>query len=259
MFPVIVVYLGLITMFVGGLSVIRPLQFLAIHSRIQALVVLGAGLVVVIVGGVLPAPETRVNTPRSQLDRLMPVYQFSEFHSIRIAAPREKVYGALKQVSAEEILFFHTLVWIRRFGRAGPESILNPPPNTPLLEVVTRTSFLLLAEEPNREYVVGTLAAVPRGWRPGKQPSPESYKELLVSRQPGFAPAVMNFRLEDCDAAGPASSPCTLLITETRVYATDAPTRRGFARYWRVIYPGSSLIRSMWLRAIKRRALGTAS
>jgi hypothetical protein len=67
----------------------------------------------------------------------------------------------------------------------------------------------------------------------------------------------MNFRLEEeeCDApAGQATSPCTLLTTETRIYATDASSRRAFARYWRVIYPGSSLIRRMWLRAIKKRA-----
>ena len=41
---------------------------------------------------------------------------------------------------------------------------------------------------------------------------------------------------------------------ETRVHATDAPTKRKFAAYWRTIYPGSALIRVMWLRAIRRRA-----
>jgi hypothetical protein len=38
------------------------------------------------------------------------------------------------------------------------------------------------------------------------------------------------------------------------VHATDDSARRKFARYWRVIYPGSALIRRMWLRAIKLRA-----
>jgi hypothetical protein len=42
--------------------------------------------------------------------------------------------------------------------------------------------------------------------------------------------------------------------TETRVFATSADARRRFAAYWRVIYPGSALIRIMWLRAIARRA-----
>jgi hypothetical protein len=58
----------------------------------------------------------------------------------------------------------------------------------------------------------------------------------------------LHIRIED---AGPAA--CTL-TTETRVYATDASTRRRFALYWRVIYPGSALIRRMWLRAIAHRA-----
>jgi hypothetical protein len=35
---------------------------------------------------------------------------------------------------------------------------------------------------------------------------------------------------------------------------TDRAYRRVFAAYWRVIYPGSALIRRMWLRAVKRRA-----
>lgn len=255
MFPTIVVYLGLITMFVGGVSVLKPLKFLAIDSRWQAVAVMAAGMVVVVIGASLPSKEIRVAAPRTQLDEFLPTYQFSEFHSVRIAAPKEKVYTALKQVTAEEILFFHTLVWLRRLGRPGPESILNPPPNTPLLDVATKTTFILLAEEPNREIAFGTLVAAPRGWRPRGERTPESFKALLASQQPGFVPAAMNFRLEDCDApAGRDTGPCTLLTTETRIYATDASSRRAFARYWRVIYPGSSFIRRMWLRAIKKRA-----
>jgi hypothetical protein len=42
--------------------------------------------------------------------------------------------------------------------------------------------------------------------------------------------------------------------TETRVMASDASTARRFAAYWRAIYPGSALIRRMWLLAIERRA-----
>ena len=250
---VIVVYLGLITMLAGSVSVLKPLKFLAIHSRGQGLSVIAAGLLIVIIGSSLPASETRIATPGTQLDQFMPAWQFSERHSIRIAAPKEKVYVALKQVSADEILFFRTLVWIRRFGRPGPESLMNPPPDAPLLQVATKTSFIVLAEEPNHEFVVGTLIAAPRGWHPGNKTS-EGFKALAASHASGFVPAAMNFRLENCAPSRGASVPCTLLTTETRVYATDASSRRAFARYWRVIYPGSSLIRRMWLRAIKERS-----
>lgn len=254
MLGVIVVYFGLITMLTGGVSMVTPLKFLTIHSRWQGLAILVTGLLMVVIGSSLPATETRVTAPHTQLDQFIPAWQFGEFHSIRIAAPKEKVYVALKQVTANEIHFFNTLIWIRRFGRPGPESILNPPPDTPLLQVATKTSFIVLAEEPNREFVIGTLIATPRGWRPGGNKTPEAFKALAASESPGYALAAMNFRLEDCPAAKAASLPCTLLTTETRVYATDASSRRAFARYWRVIYPGSSLIRIMWLRAVKERA-----
>jgi hypothetical protein len=45
------------------------------------------------------------------------------------------------------------------------------------------------------------------------------------------------------------------LMTETRVYATDARSRRLFGLYWLCIRGGSGLIRHVWLRAIRRRAL----
>jgi hypothetical protein len=249
MLGVVVVYFALIAAFLGGVSLLLPLSFLAIRSRRQAALILALGFIVVVIGESLPAQETRIATPRTRLDQFAPVYQFSEFHSVRITAPKEQVYRALKLVTAEEIAFFRTLTWLRRFGRPGPESILNPPPHVPLLDVATRTSFLVLTEEPNREIVLGTLVATPRGWRPSGKPTPDGFKALIVTTStPGFASATMNFRIED---AGPTA--CTL-TTETRVYATDASTRRRFAPYWRLIYPGSPLIRQMWLRAIARRA-----
>jgi len=248
MLGVVVVYLGLMAAFLGSVSLLRPLSFLAIRTRRQAALLLTLGLMVVLTGGSLPAGETSVAT-RTQLDQFAPVYQFREFHSIRITAPREQVYSALKSVTADEITLFRAITWLRRFGRPGPESILNPPPHVPVLEVAARTSFLVLAEEPNREIVLGTLVAAPRGWRPGRNPTPDGFKTLIVtSPAPGFVAATMNFRIED------ASSYTGTLTTETRVYATDPSSRRLFAAYWRVIYPGSALIRRVWLRAIARRA-----
>ena len=58
----------------------------------------------------------------------------------------------------------------------------------------------------------------------------------------------MNFRIQEVDAVH-----CSL-TTETRVYTVGPQVVRGFATYWRMIYPGSALIRRMWLRAIKLRA-----
>lgn len=205
---------------------------------------LAAGLVSLLAGFGLPPRERRVAREASLLDRFLPASQFGEFHELHVAASPERVYRSIHAVTADEILLFRTLTYLRRFGRPGPESILNAPERLPLLEVATRTTFLLLAEDPGREIVVGTLVLAPRGFRPRAEASPEDFRTLDV---PGFAKAAMNFRVEP-EAGG------TRLSTETRVFATDRGSARGFARYWRVIYPGSALIRRMWLRAVRRRA-----
>ncbi len=238
-------YAGLLATFLGFISLLHPLKFLGIASRAHGASVIGCGVILITIGFYLPTSETKIETPRTRLDEFVPVCQFHEFHSIRVKASRERVFKSIREVRADEIFLFRTLTWIRRFGRPGPESILNAPENMPLLEVATKTSFLLLAEEPDREIVLGTLVAAPPGWRPKEKPTPAAFRAF---DEPGFALAATNFRLED---SGPGQ---TIVTTETRVYATDASTRRKFAAYWRVIYPGSALIRVTWLRAIRHRA-----
>lgn len=243
----ILVYAALAAIFVGAVSVARPLKFLGIASRPYGMVVMLCGVAVFVTGVNLPAPEKRIAARTALLDDFVPAYQFAESHTVRIKAPRARVVAAIRDVTANEITLFRTLTWIRRLGQPGPESILNPPPNEPILSVAMRSGFMKLAEEPDREIVLGTLAAAPRGWRPNKdkQPTPEDFKALHA---PGFALAAMNFRIAD------AAKGETVVTTETRVYATDASVRRKFAAYWRTIYPGSALIRVMWLRAIRHRA-----
>lgn len=243
----ILVYAALFALFIGAVSAVRPLKFLGIAGRTHGAVVLSCGAAVFLIGVNLPAPRKKVTARAALLDDFVPAYQFAEFHTIRIHAPRERVSAAIRDVTANEITLFRKLTWIRRFGQPRPESILNPPPNEPILDVAMRTGFMKLAEEPDREILFGTLVAAPRGWRANrdKKPAPEDFKALHA---PGFALAAMNFHITD------ASSGETVLTTETRIYATDVSVQRKFAAYWRVIYPGSALIRVMWLRAIRHRA-----
>jgi hypothetical protein len=179
----------------------------------------------------------------TRLDEFMPVWQFRERHTIRIAAPPARVFAAIKEVRAKEIAFFNILVWIRRGGRRGPKSILNPGDTAPLLDVATKSGFIYLADDPPRETVVGTAVIAPPGNK--CEATPAMFKTAL---EPGFALAAMNFLVTP---DGPNGS---LVSTETRVFANSPAARQKFARYWRIIYPGSALIRRMWLRAVKRRA-----
>ena len=242
---VVLVYAGLIVAFVAGVSVVKPIRFLGIRTRWRALKIVGLGVAASILGMALPAPETRTPTIQTRLDEFAPVYQFHEMHIVRVHASTAQCYAAIREVGPEEIALFHALTWMRRFGQRGPESIINAPSRRPLLDTAIRTGFLLLAEDPGREVVVGAVMGkpVPEWARPMQ--SPEQFKRLQAPRQ---AKITMNFRVE------PAGTGESQIVTETRVYATSPGARRAFAMYWRVIYPGSALIRRMWLRAIQRRA-----
>jgi hypothetical protein len=178
----------------------------------------------------------------SRLDAFAPAWQFREVHRLFVAAPPERVYAATKAVTAREIRFFRTLTWLRRLGRPGPEGILNPPPDRPILEVATRTGFLLL-EDTAGEIVIGKVVIAPPGAL-----GPQVAEDYRGVAGPGWARATMNFLIEPRGSG-------SLVTTETRVHATDDRTRRRFGRYWMLIYPGSALIRRMWLRAIRRRAM----
>jgi len=154
-----------------------------------------------------------------RLDDVMPLWTFRERHTMRVHASPERIFDAIENVTAREIRFFRTLTWIRRLGRTGRESILNAPPNEPILAVATRTGFRRVAFDPPREIVV-QLDIVP---------------ERIV--------AAMNFHIDGEE-----------LSTETRVLARGAKARLVFGAYWIVIRAGSGFIRRMWLRAIKTRA-----
>ena len=184
-------------------------------------------------------------TVASELDRVAPSYQFREVHRTTVRATPDRAYRAIKEVTASEILFFRELTWLRRFGRRGPESILNAPERRPLLDVATQTSFITLADSP-REIVVGTVVIGP-AHAPRARPVDRDEFAALAA-QGGHALATMNF------VVTPRADGTCAVSTETRVFATDESTRRHFAAYWRLINLGSAFIRLMWRRAIKRRA-----
>jgi hypothetical protein len=228
----VLIYLALFGALAGLASLLKPVRFPGIRTRKRGLGVLVAGLLLFTAAVYLPVAETRVEAARTHLDEFIPVYQFSEFHGILISAPKDRVYQSIRTVRPEEIRFYKTLTWIRG---------IRTPEGRPILESFTSGGFLLLAEAPGREIVFG------RGGD-GSGGRVLAAEELKTFHPAPFIKIVMNFRIEEMDAAH-----CSL-TTETRVYAAGPQALRGFATYWRMIYPGSALIRRMWLRAIKLRA-----
>lgn len=243
MIGTVVVYSGLVLAAAGVVLVVRPIRRLRVTTRSRGLVVAGAGVLVAGVGLILPVSESRVARVETRLDEFAPVWQFREFHTISVAAPPSRVFEAIKRVRADEIRLFRTLTWIRRGGQPLPPSILNAGERESLIDAATRSRFVRLADDVPRELVIGTLVMAPPGTHVTL--TPQVFQQDLA---PGFALATMSFVVAP---DGPGRS---FVSTETRVFANSPSARRRFAAYWRVIYPGSALIRRMWLRAIERRA-----
>lgn len=210
----VLLYAGLFAAIVGIFAMLWR------RTRRRAAALFAVGIALVLIALVWPAREERVTTAASKLDEIMPRWQFIERHEIRIAAPPERIYAAIRGVTASEIRFFEVLTSIRCMGRCREkESILHAPESKPILDVALHSGFRMLADDAPHELVIGSRVA-PRTL------------------------AVMNFHV---DGDG-------FVTTETRVFAQTDAARRKFAIYWRFIRPGSGIIRRSWLEAIKVRA-----
>ncbi|MGH9312665.1 MAG: hypothetical protein ACRD09_09290 [Vicinamibacterales bacterium] len=244
-------YAGAVTAVAGLLSVIWPLRWVGIRTRRRGALVASAGAALAIAATLLPDP-TRTTTARETLvDQWLPEWQFGEYHERRVRATPQQVFAAIRRVRSSDIFLFRALTFIRNPSRQGQaEHILNPPEEKPILDVALSSGFVLLGEEADRELLLGTVVIAPpdvvRAAQRENVPSLDPALFRTLGR-PGFARAVMNFRVI------PEGDGWTRVTTETRVHAVDRETQRRFARYWRLIYPGSWIIRWSWLRAIEDR------
>jgi hypothetical protein len=182
------------------------------------------------------------------LDEFLPHFHFSEHHSTEVAASPERTLQAVRELRASEVRVTRTLMALRRLPShavalfTSDERSADPAPG-PVLDQMVGSGFVVLAERP-AEVVLGVVG---RFWELSAGIRPVSAAEFVPFAEPGYAKAVIDFRVK------PAPGGC-VLSTETRIEATDEDARRTFGRYWRVVQPGSALIRRAWLRAIRRRA-----
>jgi hypothetical protein len=234
----VLVYLGLFAAALGAFACLRRVRWLRLATRRRGAALLGAGLLLVVLGVAVPAP-LRHSAGSTRLDRSLPDYQFSEFHETEVQASPAAIHRAIWQVTAREIRLFRLFTWIRspHLSARRKSTILSAPADRPILEVATSSGFRRLADEEN-EVVVGTAVIAPRGLRATGD----------LRKIPGLALAVMSFRTEPLDA-----NRCRL-TTETRIFATDRKTFYRFKVYWRLIAPGSAILRGTWLQAIRARA-----
>src|SRR5207302_1349845 len=92
----------------GGLfaAIVGAFALLWRRTRRRAAIVVAAGAALVLIALVWPAGQESASTVASKLDERMPRWQFVERHEIRIAAPPERIYSAIRGVTASDIRFF---------------------------------------------------------------------------------------------------------------------------------------------------------
>ncbi|HEX6039626.1 hypothetical protein [Longimicrobium sp.] len=177
------------------------------------------------------------------IDEFMPQAQFAERHAVRVAAPPERAWDAVRALDLRGSPVVRALFALRSLpalfsGRARGKALGGN------MEGLLRSGFVLLAEDPPREIVLGLTG---RFWTPAGGITHVEPGEFRAFDRPGMAVAAWNFTILPT-AEG------SLVATETRVRCTDEAARRSFARYWRVIRPFSGLIRREALRAVRRSA-----
>lgn len=186
------------------------------------------------------------------LDSWMPTYDVAARYAVHIRASPSRVYSALLATDFRRPWLVRVLMGLRlvpallrspsttwrRLARPSPRSRAS-------LADLAHSEFVLLEEAPPREIVLGITG---RFWKLAAEivPIPPArFREVLPT---GVAQAVWNFAV--LEAPGGAS-----LTTETRIRCADAGTRRRFRLYWRLVAPGSGLIRRAILGQVRREAL----
>ncbi|HEV2087438.1 MAG TPA: hypothetical protein VGR21_03895 [Cryptosporangiaceae bacterium] len=236
-YTVAIVDAGLLAMLAGVVCLVKPLRWLGIRRRRVAAIVLACGLATALFGALLPAHLHRVSQSTTALDAVLPAYQFNEVHATRVHASAERTFAAVKAVTPGEIRLLRTLMAVRSLGQA------DLPERRPMLATMNDLGYRILVERPDHEIVLGSVS--------GGSDQAHDHADapaFAAADGPGYIKVAFNFVVRDVGAGW-----CEV-TTETRVLGTDAGSRREFAAYWRVIYPGSSLLRVTWLAAIRERA-----
>ncbi len=240
-------YSGIVLSLCGLANVALPFRFLGIRKRAVGALILAGGVGLALTALLWPAPIIRVAQHRTVLDDAMPEYQFSEQHSARIHARPEQVMQAIRQLTVGDMKSLVTLLKIRgaalRLHDTGDfVRHVRSLQDTRLLDTFSQSGYVFGGSE--HEIVICGGANM-RAKRPLEVRTVQEFADYREQRAVKMA---FDFNVED------AGGGWSTVTAETRVVATDDSTRRGMGRYWRLIVPGSGLLRLQWLEGIKKRA-----
>ena len=178
------------------------------------------------------------------IDELLPRFDERSRYARAVDAPPEAALAAVRGLRVNQLPLTRALMTLRGVPNLLAGKATLERGDAAVIDAMLAFGFVLLADR-ERELV---LAAVGRFWRPVSALRPvDGASGFRAFAEPGHARAVMDFH------AVPDRGAC-VVITETRIQATDEESRRLFRRYWRLISAASGLTRHEMLRAAARRA-----
>jgi hypothetical protein len=191
----------------------------------------------------------RVELPRRKedsdplLDQFMPAYEAAERHQVRVNAPADMVFAVARELDLQRSPIIRAIFNTRELVLGGVQNESEVP--RPLLAMAKATGWVVLAEVPGREVVVGTVT---QPWLAKVAFRPISAGEFADFHETGYVKIVWTLR------ADPAGANESVARTETRVITTDSGARQKFRRYWALFLPGILLIRRISLKMVKEEA-----
>jgi hypothetical protein len=181
-----------------------------------------------------------------KIDEFLTDYEFYATYDIHISASPSVVYERLLWLDFNEVGIVRLLETARTGKLVSPSRVA-----TSLSQRLQGTGFVMLAEVPNEELLMGIAG---RFWRPdGGRCLDLTVGDFVGFARPGYAKVAWNFGLRA------DSSEETVLSTETRTKCFGPAARWKFRIYWFLIYPFSGLIRKAILNRVKSDAESVSS
>jgi hypothetical protein len=168
-------------------------------------------------------------------DEFLPVYHFSEVHSISINADRSKISHAISSYDFRESPVIRFLFFLRGLPRKTATG----------LDGVKKMGFNVLKFQEKDEIVLGLIGQF---WKAKGEIKKIEPHEFAKFNDPAFAKATWSFKII-------GESAPYVVETETRIACPDRATRKKFSRYWLLIRPFSGWIRIEMLKAIRKKCL----
>jgi hypothetical protein len=184
------------------------------------------------------------------IDRYLPEYDVTLVCETRVDASLEETYHAIRSADLRDpvisALFALRELPMRLSRRLRGEPAPDAPPKI-TFGTMTQTGpgWTVLADEPGKELVIGSVG---RFWERDYGGRPVTPEGFVSFHEPGYAKLAIGFSLRPDLGGG------TLLRYEARTATTDATAYRKFHRYWALIRPGVALVMRSALHRIKLEA-----